>query len=103
MLGYVVLALWAASEAFFAPRGEWLAPALRERLALDDQGLRSRLRRSALRRAGPAGLRRNALIAAGNSGEPGLLALVDRWLDAEDPAVADAARWAHARLSRARS
>lgn len=92
-----------SGEPFFAPRGEWLAPALRELLALDDEGLRARLRRSALRRAGPTRLRRNALIAAGNSGEPGLLELVDRFLDAEDPAVADAARWARARLSRARS
>jgi epoxyqueuosine reductase len=90
-----------ADEPALAARAEWRAPALAELLALDDEALRARLRRSALKRAKPAGLRRNALIAAGNSGDAALLEPVERWLDAEDAGVADAARWARDRLSRA--
>ncbi len=88
-----------ADEPRFAPRAEWLAPSVAELLVLDDDALRARLRRSALRRAQPAGLRRNALIAAGNSGDTSLLPLVERWLDASDAGIADAARFAQARLS----
>jgi epoxyqueuosine reductase len=92
-----------ADEPDFAPRPEWLAPSLRELLALEDGELKKRVRRSALRRPKLAGLRRNALIAAGNSGEASLLPLVERWLGASDVGIADAARFARARLSRAPS
>jgi epoxyqueuosine reductase len=87
-----------ASDVEFAPRAEWRAPDLAELLALDDAPLHARLRRSAISRAKLAGLRRNALIAAGNSGDLALLAAVERWLDSPDESLADAARWARARL-----
>jgi epoxyqueuosine reductase len=87
-----------AREPDFAPRAEWLAPSIRELLELDDDALRQRLRGSALKRAKLAGLRRNALIAAGNRGEPSWLPLVERYAEASDPGVATAARWASARL-----
>jgi epoxyqueuosine reductase len=88
-----------ADEPRFAPRPEWLAPSLRELLELDDADLRARVSRSALKRAQPERLRRNALIAAGNSGDPGLLACVERWLGSEDAGIAQAARAARARLT----
>ena len=87
-----------ATERGFVPRPEWYAPSLEELLRLDDQTLQQRLRRSALKRAKLVGLRRNALVAAGNLGDPSLRALVESFRDHPDPGVADAARWASARL-----
>jgi epoxyqueuosine reductase len=88
-----------ASDREFAPRPEWLAPDLGELLALDDNALRERLRHSAVSRAKLAGLRRNALVAAGNLADPALLPAVERWLDSPDESLVDAARWARARIS----
>jgi epoxyqueuosine reductase len=87
-----------ATQEAFEPRECWYAPPLRELLDLDDDALRSRLKGSAIRRARLPGLRRNLLIAVGNLGDPGCLAQVERYLDDPDPGVADAARWARARL-----
>ncbi len=88
-----------AGEPRFAARADWFSPSLADLLSLDDDALRERMRRSALRRARPEGLRRNALIAAGNSGDPELLELVERWVDASDAGTAEAASYARARLS----
>ncbi len=47
----------------------------------------------------PRWLRRNALVAAGNSGEAGLLATIRRYVDADDELLSDHAAWAAERLS----
>jgi epoxyqueuosine reductase len=88
-----------AADPEFAPRPEWRAPDVGELLCLDDEVLEARLRGSAIAWARPAGLRRNALIAAGNSGDSSLLSAVERWLDSADESLAESARWAAARLS----
>ncbi len=87
-----------ADEPRFAPRAEWLAPSVRELLELDDDMLYARMRGSALRRAGVLKLRRNALVAAGNSDDASLLPCVERWLESGDEGIDDAARYARARL-----
>jgi epoxyqueuosine reductase len=54
-----------------------------------------------MKRTKRAGLRRNALIAIGNSGDKRLIPVVDRALHDSDPTVCEAARWAKTRLSQA--
>ena len=79
-------------------RPEWIAPTLEWILELDEEAYVAATRRSALRRSGRRGLIRNALIAAGNSGAPGLRPLLERHALGPDPMLREHARWALARL-----
>src|SRR5262249_57596375 len=81
-----------ALETCFEPRPEWHAPGLAELLALDDAALEARLADSALARTRAAGLRRNALVAAGNTGDAALLPSVERWRGSPHGAGREAAR-----------
>ena len=58
-------------------------------------------RRTALRRAKYRGLMRNALVAAGNSGDASLAPHVRRHAESADPLLAEHARWALGRLASA--
>ena len=91
----------ATEEPAFLPRAELTAPKLVELLALDDAGFRALFSGSAIKRIGVARFIRNCLYAAGNSGEGALIPAVQAHLGSEDPVVADAARWAMARLEAA--
>ncbi len=82
-----------------APRSELIAPDLAEFLAFDDAGFRQFFSGSPIKRVGRGRFVRNCLYAAGNSGNAGLLAQVDPLCADPDPVVADAARWAAARLN----
>jgi len=84
-----------------APRSAWTRPVLAELLALDESRWRALTRRSALRRARYRGLLRNALVAAGNSGDPSLAPALERHAAGPDPLLAEHARWALARLGAA--
>ena len=92
-----------ASEAYaageFLPRAELTAPRLAELLALDDAGFRKLFSGSPIKRVGRDRFVRNCLYAAGNSGEPALLAQVEPLTSDPDPVVADAAQWAKGQLS----
>ena len=85
-------------RARLAPRGEWRTATLAWLLALDASEWREETRRTALRRAKYAGLMRNALIAAGNSGDETLRAAIERHRESGDSVVRDAAEWALAQL-----
>jgi epoxyqueuosine reductase len=81
-----------------APRGEWSSPSLAWLLAIDEEGWQRATVRSALRRVRHRALVRNALVAAGNSGDRALEPAVRRHADGTDPLLAEHARWALARL-----
>ena len=88
-------------RAALAPREEWVAPTLAWLLALDEASWRAATRHTALRRARYQGLMRNALVAAGNSGDPSLAPLVRRHATGSDALLAEHARWALTRLDAA--
>jgi epoxyqueuosine reductase len=71
---------------------------LRAWLEEDGPGLRERYRRLYVPRNDPRWLRRNALLALGNVGDPSDADAAQRFLDGDDEMLGDAARWAHARL-----
>jgi epoxyqueuosine reductase len=73
-------------------------PALAWLAEISAEEFREKLRGSPIKRAKHSGLRRNALIAIGNSGEQSLLPVVERAERDPDPVIAAAARWAKKRL-----
>jgi epoxyqueuosine reductase len=87
----------AAREIGYQPRVG--APLLAELAQLDDAGFRARFAGSPIKRIGRDRFVRNVLYAIGNSGDPALAAAVVPLLQDADAAVADAARWAVARLT----
>ena len=89
----------AAANRAFLPRAELVAPRLAELLALDDAEFRQLFSGSPIKRIGRDRFVRNALYAAGNSGDPALREPVAALLDDPDPVVADAARWTAAQLA----
>jgi epoxyqueuosine reductase len=84
----------AAANRAFLPREELKAPSIKTLLALDDAGFRTMFSGSPIKRIGVKRMLRNCLIAAGNSGDPDLLASVECHLADADPVVAEAAHWA---------
>jgi len=88
----------AAANRAFLPRAELAAPRLGELLALDDAGFRRLFAGSPIKRIGRNRFVRNCLIAAGNSGDPSLLAAIQPHRADPDAVVAEAADWAAARL-----
>ncbi len=88
-----------AAQARYAARDGMIAPDLAELACLDDAGFRARFAGSPIKRIGRNRFVRNVLYAIGNSGRHSLRAAAQRLCDDPDPVVADAARWAAARLS----
>ena len=88
----------AAREVGLRARTELEEPALADLLKLDEAGFRALFRKSAVTRIGRDRLVRNALYAAGNSGDAALIPAAEALLADPDPVVRDAAAWALERL-----
>ena len=81
-----------AREGLVNPALEWLAE-------MSAEEFREKFRGSAIRRAKRSGLRRNAAIAMGNSGNRKFLPLLKKLATDEDAIVAESAAWAAKKLA----
>jgi epoxyqueuosine reductase len=88
----------ASTDPAFAPRIQLVNPSLEWISGMNIEEFQSTFRASPLKRAKLKGLLRNAAIAMGNSGEPTYLPRLRELAQQEDPAVAEHARWAIAKL-----
>jgi epoxyqueuosine reductase len=88
----------AASEMKLVAREELKAPAIADLLMLDDPGFRAHFSGSPVKRIGRDRFVRNVLIAAGNSGDRGLMETCTRLADDTAPVVRGMAAWALSRL-----
>jgi len=91
-----------ARESKLSVRTESDNPPLADLLVLDDAAFRMRFRGTPIRRTGRHRFMRNVLIAAGNSGDPSLVPLIEARLDDASPLVRAMAVWALSRLGPAR-
>ena len=88
----------AARDQQLAIRPETVGPPLADLLLLDDTAFRQRFAGTPIRRTGLARFLRNTLIAAGNSGDPTLVPLVEPLLTHDEPLVRGAVVWAISQL-----
>jgi epoxyqueuosine reductase len=88
------------TEPGFAPRTEFVNPALEWLASLDADGFREAFRKSPIKRAKLTGVRRNVVTAMGNSGRLEFAPTLRKLAEDEDPAVAEHARWALQQLER---
>jgi epoxyqueuosine reductase len=87
----------ATSAGEFQPRPELVNPALEWLAQMNAEEFARTFRGSPVKRAKLGGLRRNAIIAMGNSGDHKFLPVLERLAEDPDPILADAARWAISR------
>ena len=91
----------ASSATEFEPRPGLVNPALAWLAEMSPEEFREVFRGSPIRRTKRSGLRRNAAIAMGNSGNKEFLPLLDQLAGDEDQSVRESANWARTRLSTA--
>jgi epoxyqueuosine reductase len=80
-----------AREGLVNPALEWLAE-------MSAEEFREKFRGSPIRRTKRSGLRRNAAIAMGNSGERKFVGVLEKLAADEDESVAESAKWAMEKL-----
>jgi len=80
--------------ADFQPRAGLVNPALEWMAEMKAEQFREMFRGSAIRRAKLSGMRRNAVIAMGNSGTRDFVPALERLREDGDPIVAESAEWA---------
>jgi epoxyqueuosine reductase len=90
----------ATGAVEFQPREGLVNPALEWLAEMTDEEFREKFRGSAVGHAKRSGLRRNAVIAMGNSSDQGFAPLLEKLKADEDPVVAESAEWATKKLSR---
>lgn len=90
----------ATNKPEFQPRAGLVNPALAWLAEISEEEFREVFRGSAVKRAKRDGLRRNALIAIGNSADRSALPVAERVSSDPNPVVADAANWATNKLKR---
>ena len=84
----------ATEAAEFRPRAELVNPALDGLAEMSAEDFRATFRGSPVKRAKRSGLRRNAVIAMGNSGDLAFLPRLEKLTGDEDKIVAESAIWA---------
>jgi epoxyqueuosine reductase len=89
----------ATSAADFQAREGLVNPALEWLAGMTAEEFREKFRGSAVRRAKRSGLRRNAVIAIGNSGDQRFRPMLEKLKADADEIVAESAEWAAKRLS----
>jgi epoxyqueuosine reductase len=82
----------------FEPRPELVNPPLEKLATISEDDFRQTFRGSPVKRAKRSGIRRNAVIAIGNSGDPSFAPLLDLLSEDDDQIVAEHARWARAQI-----
>ena len=84
----------ATNAADLQPRDELVNPALEWLAEISEEDFRRTFRGSPVRRAKRSGIRRNAIIAIGNSGDRKFIPLLEKLASDEDAVVAESATWA---------
>jgi len=87
----------------FQPRQGLVNPALDWLAEISLEEFQTTFRHSPIRRAKRTGLRRNAVVAMGNSGDQKFVPLLEKLSEDEDPVVAAHAKWAKEKLKRTTS
>jgi epoxyqueuosine reductase len=82
----------------FQPREKLVNPDLAWLATISEVDFRLTFRGSPVKRAKRSGIRRNAIIAMGNSGDPKFLPLLRKLETDDDPLVAEHAAWARRKL-----
>jgi len=89
----------STSAAEFQPRQGLLNPALEWLAEMSAEEFREKFRGSPIRRTKRTGLRRNAVIAMGNSGDPRFISVLEKLAADHDSVVAESAHLSLDRLS----
>jgi epoxyqueuosine reductase len=84
--------------AEFQPRPELINPALEWLAEISEEEFHSTFRKSPVRRAKRSGLRRNAIIAMGNSGNREFLPVLEKLANDKDEVARESAIWARQKL-----
>jgi epoxyqueuosine reductase len=89
-----------ATTSEFTARKELINPDLEWLATISDEDFRLTFKDSPIKRTKRTGLRRNAILAIGNSGDPRFLSLLQQLEHDSDPIIAEHAAWARWKLER---